>query len=407
MPEPSIIRDASLATVGNQKIDWVERHAPVLARLSTSYLADGTFRGLTIGMTIPIGPKVSFFATALKRAGATVVVTAPDPSFVQDDAAAALASRGVTVYGSSAQREEDVLPNFERVLAHRPDVVLDDRAQFVSMLLTSHKHLQAGLRGASEQTTTGVTRLAKLESENQLTFPVLAANDARCKHMFDNRYGTGQSAISAIIDTTNLFLGGKSVVVVGYGWVGRGVALRARGMHSDVIVTERDPVRALEAYADGFRVMTMGAAASIGDVFISCTGVDAVIGDAHFRVMKDNALLANAGAVDTEVEVNQLASLAVRRHSPRKNVESFELSDGRQLHVLGGGRVVNVAAAEGHPVEIMDLTYAVQAMGLYFLASQHPRLESRLYQLPDDLDYEIARTAARAYGVGVEGMTND
>ena len=400
----SIIRDSELAGIGNQKIDWVAEHSPVLNLIARRYLSDGTFEGLTIGMTIPIGPKVSYLATVLQEAGARVVVTSPSCSFVQDDAAAALASRGVTVYGSSILPETEVEANFARVLAHEPDVLMDDRAEFVRLVLTERRELLGKVRGSSEQTTTGVTRLEKLQADGLLEFPAFAANAAKCKHMFDNRYGTGQSAISALLDVTNLYLGGKVVVVAGYGWVGRGVALRARGNMARVVVTERDPVHALEAFADGFQVLRMDEAAEIGDVFISCTGVHAVVNQAHFPKMKDNTLLVNAGAVDTEVEVDQLAAMAVERFSPRAGVESFVMPDGRQLHLLGGGRVLNVAAGEGHPIEIMDMTYSTQAMCMYYLTKNYGRLEPGLHYLPEELDDEIARAAVDAYNLGLEEM---
>lgn len=403
----SIIRDIELAEVGNLKLDWVAEHSPVLNLIAERYLKDGTFAGLTIGMTIPIGPKVSHLATVLQDAGAQVVVTSPSSSFVQDDAAAALVSRGITVYGSSALPEEEVHAHFERVLAHKPDVLMDDRAEFVHLLLTEHRHLLDKVRGSSEQTTTGVTRLEAMEAEGLLEFPAFAANAAKCKHLFDNRYGTGQSAVSALLDVTNLYLGGKVVVVAGYGWVGRGVALRAKGNMARVIVTERDPVRALEAYADGFQVLRMDQAAEVGDVFISCTGVHAVINDSHFPRMKDNALLVNAGAVDTEVEVHQLADLAVERFSPRAGVETFVMPDGRQLHLLGGGRVLNVAAGEGHPVEIMDMTYSAQAMSMYYLTRHYRTLEPGLHYLPAELDEEIARAAVDAHNLGLEAPAGE
>ena len=402
--EDSIVRDPGLAEIGGQKLDWVAGHSPVLRLMAERYLNDGTFDGLTVGMAIPIGPKVAHLATVLQAAGARVVVCTPDPHFVQDDAAAALASRGVTVYGSTRQQDLDMPDNFRRVLAHQPDVLLDDRAHLTRLAVTLPKAERARLRGASEQTTTGVTRLRAIERESALPFPAIAANDARCKHMFDNRYGTGQSTLSAILDTTNLFLGGKAVVVAGYGWVGRGVALRARGMHAQVIVTEVEPIRALEALADGFRVMGMAEAAALGDVFITCTGASRVITGEHFARMRDNALLANAGAVDTEVDVAQLAALAVRRERPRAGVESFEMADGRQLHLLADGRVVNVSAGEGHPIEIMDLTYAVQAMSLYYLANNYQRLAPHLYAFPDELDDAIARLALEAHGASLDRL---
>jgi adenosylhomocysteinase len=345
----------------------------------------------------------------LAGAGADVAVASPGPFFVQDDVAAALAERGVTVYASSENDPEDADRELEQVLDRAADgreaVLIDDRAGLVRLAHTTRRNLLERIRGASEETTSGVAKFRAMEREGVLEFPVIAANDARCKYLFDNRYGTGQSTLTAIMQSTNLMVGGKRVVVLGYGWCGKGIARYAAGLGARVSVCEVDPVRGLEAYADGFDVLPALDAAEIGEIFITATGSKDVLTAAHFERMRDGALLANAGGVDVEIDVDGLSATATGAREVRRNVEEFTTSDGRRLHLLGRGMVVNLTASDGHPIEIMDLTFAIQALCAYRLANEHASMENRIHLLPKEIDDEVAATKLDAVGMGVDALT--
>jgi adenosylhomocysteinase len=405
----SIVRDPGLAPDGHRKIDWAARHSPVLNIVRDTYLGDGIFEGLGVGVALPIEAKTAYLTVVLAEAGADVAVASPGPFFVQDDVAAALAERGVTVYASSESPPEDADRELERVLDRSLDgkeaVLIDDRAGLVRLAHTTRRNLLEGIRGASEETTSGVAKFRAMEAEGMLEFPVIAANDARCKHLFDNRYGTGQSTLTAIMQNTNLMVGGKRLVILGYGWCGKGIARYAAGLGARVTVCEVDPVRGLEAYADGFDVLPALEAARIGEVFITATGSRDVLASSHFERMRDGAILANAGGVDVEIDVEGLASTASEIREVRRNVEEFTMADGRRLHLVGRGMVVNLTAADGHPVEIMDLTFAIQALCAHHLANYHGSMQKQVHLLPKEIDDEVARIKLDAVGMGVDSLT--
>jgi adenosylhomocysteinase len=409
MQRESIVRDPALAPDGHRKIDWAARHSPVLNRVRDEYLSDGTFEGLGVGVALPIEAKTAYLAVVLAEAGADVAVASPGPFFVQDDVAAALAERGVSVYASSEGAPEEADRELERVLDRALDgheaVLIDDRAGLVRLAHTTRRNLLSGIRGASEETTSGVAKFRAMELEGVLEFPVIAANDARSKYLFDNRYGTGQSTITAIMQNTNLMVGGKRVVVLGYGWCGKGIARYAAGLGARVTVCEVDSVRGLEAYADGFDVLPALEAAEIGEVFITATGSRDVLTSSHFERMRDGAILANAGGVDVEIDVEGLKATASEMREVRRNVGEFTLGDDRKLHLVGRGMVVNLTAGDGHPVEIMDLTFAIQALCAHHLANNHSSMENRVHLLPKEIDDEVARIKLDAVGMGVDSLT--
>jgi adenosylhomocysteinase len=406
--QESMVKDPSLAPDGHRKIDWAAEHSPVLNNVRDRLLKDGIFEGLGVGVALPIEAKTAYLTVVLAEAGADVAVASPGPYFVQDDVAAALAERGVTVYASSENDPEDADRELERVLdrATNADAVLiDDRAGLVRLAHTTRRNLLPNIRGASEETTSGVAKFRAMEREGILEFPVIAANDARCKYLFDNRYGTGQSTLTAIMQNTNLMVGGKRVVVLGYGWCGKGIARYAAGLGARVSVCEVDPVRGLEAYADGFDVLPAIDAAEMGEIFITATGSTDVLTEGHFERMQDGAILANAGGVDVEIDVEGLAAAATGAREVRRNVEEFALSEGRRLYLVGRGMVVNLTAGDGHPVEIMDLTFAIQALCAHRLANEHASMEKGVHLLPKEIDDEVAKTKLGAVGMGVDALT--
>ncbi len=409
MQSGSLVRDPALAPEGHRKIDWAARHSPVLNAVRDKYLKDGSFEGLGVGVSLPIEAKTAYLTVVLAEAGADVAVASPGPFFIQDDVAAALAERGVTVYASSQNPPEEADRDLERVLDRaldgRPAVLIDDRAGLVRLAHTTRRNLLEGIRGASEETTSGVARYKAMEREGVLEFPTIAANDARCKYLFDNRYGTGQSTLTAIMQNTNLMVGGKRLVVLGYGWCGKGIARYAAGLGARVTVCEIDPVRGLEAYADGFDVLPALEAAEIGEVFVTATGSRGVLAGEHFERMRDGAILANAGGVDVEIDTASLAESASEIQEVRRNVEEFVLGDGRRLYLVGRGMVVNLTAGDGHPVEIMDLTFAIQALCAYHLAKEHAGMSPAVHLLPAEIDDEVARIKLDAVGMGVDSTT--
>jgi adenosylhomocysteinase len=403
----SVVRDMALADAGNRKIEWAAQHSPVLNALRESLLEPGSLEGLRVGIIVPLEAKTAFLALVLRDAGAEVAVTGTSPAYVQDDVAAGLASRGIAVYAVAGAPDDDFEGYFERVLEFRCDALIDDRAELVKLAHTKRADLLEGIRGASEETTSGVTRLRAMELDDVLKFPVVAANNARCKHLFDNRYGTGQSTIASILRNTNLFMAGKEVVVVGYGWCGKGIAKRAKGVGARVTVVEIDTVKGLEAYADGFDVRPLDECADRGDVFITSTGVPDAIGREHFERMKDGVILANAGGLDVEIREATLRELAAEERDVRPHITEFTMADGRRLHLFAHGNLVNIAAADGHPVEIMDLTFAVQALACRHVLLNHEELEPRVYDFPADLDSEIARLKLESLGMGVGSLTRE
>src|SRR5215204_2015549 len=369
--QESIVKDPALAPDGHRKIAWAAGHSPVLNTVRDKYLRDGTFEGLGVGVALPIEAKTAYLTVVLAEAGADVAVASPGPFFVQDDVAAALAERGVAVYASSENDPEDADREMERVLdraaGDREAVLIDDRAGLVRLAHTTRRNLLGRILGASEETTSGVAKFRAMEREGILEFPVIAANDARCKYLFDNRYGTGQSTLTAIMQNTNLMVAGKRVVVLGYGWCGKGIARYAAGLGARVTVCEVDPVRGLEAYADGFDVLP--------------------------------------ALKDVEIDTVGLASAASQVREVRRNVEEFAMPDGRGLYLIGRGMVVNLTAGDGHPVEIMDLTFAIQALCAHYLANNHEKLTPTVHLLPTEIDDEVARTKLRTIGMEVDSLS--
>jgi adenosylhomocysteinase len=407
MIEESIVKDPALAPEGQRKIDWVAQHAPVLNAIFRERLSDGSLDGCKVAMTIHLEAKTAYLAILLSEAGADVTVSGSNPLSTQDDVCAALAERGVRVYATHDPSEEDFEGYLLRTIETGPDLVIDDGAELVSRMILQRPDLLKGVMGASEETTTGILKLKAMDAEEALSFPVLAANDARMKHLFDNRYGTGHSSIVSLLSNTNLFLSGKTVVVMGFGWVGRGLAKYAKGMGARVIVCEPEPVKLLEAYAEGYEAMNSLEAAEIGDVFVTGTGNLKVLRREHFTRMKDGVLLANAGHYDHEFDLATLSEEAVAVREVRRNVTEYEMEDGRRFHVLARGRLVNIAAADGHPVEIMDLTFAVQALAAHHLASHASEMTPGLHTIPNEIDEYVARTKLATLGVVPEELTQE
>jgi len=401
----SILKDPALAPDGRRKIRWVEQHAPVLNAIFKKYLSDGTLRGRPVAVCIPLEAKTAYLCLLLHRAGARVALAGTAPGYVQDDVAAAIAAEGVTVFAEADATVDGFEAHLNRLLETEPVLLVDDRAELTRLLHTTQQSRRDNVWGATEQTTSGVTKLRNLAREGRLAYPVIAGNDALCKHLFDNRYGTGQSVFAALLSITNLYFGGKTVVLAGYGWCGKGLARRAAGLNARVVVCEVDPVRALEAVADGYRVMPLTEAARLGDFFITSTGTNAVLRREHFEQMKDGAVLANAGGVDTEIDVPALGALAKEKRDVRRHIAEYVLADDRRLHLLCGGLLVNLAGGDGHPVEIMDLSFAVQALAVYHLARHRGELPPGVHPLPAEIDREIARLKLETLGVGIDSLT--
>ncbi len=403
----SMIRDIALAPSGHKKISWVSHFMPVLNELGTRFVESGEFKGKTIVMSIHLEAKTAYLATVLNKAGADVIVTGSNPLSTQDDVAAALVDQGITVYARYNDTEEGYFDCLHKALDHKPHVIIDDGGDLVHLLHTTRTDAKERLIGGSEETTTGVHRLHALEAAGKLDFPMIAVNDSQCKFLFDNRYGTGQSVWDGIMRTTNLTVAGKNVVVAGYGWCGKGVAMRARGLGAHVYVTEVDPIKAVEAVFDGFKVLPMNEAAPIGDLFVTVTGCNDVVRAQDFPLMKDGAIVCNAGHFDVEVNVKALAEMAVKKESARQNIDGYTLENGRTIYVLAEGRLVNLAAGDGHPAEIMDLSFAMQALAANYLITHESELEKRLYILPKELDDMVAGLKLAAMGYGIDALTEE
>ena len=401
----SVVRDMSLAESGRRKIQWVRDFMPALSGIEARFEREKPFAGLRVTVSVHLEAKTANLGLVLARGGAEVRLTGSNPLSTQDDVAAGLASLGVETFGVHGATAEEYEDHLVQALSHKPHLIVDDGGDLVHLLGGRRSDLAENLIGGCEETTTGILRLRAREREGILPCPMMAVNDAKAKHYYDNKYGTGQSVWDAIMHTTNLIVAGKTVVVAGYGWCGKGVAMRAAGMGADVVVCEVDPFKALDATMQGFRVMKMDEAAKIGDVFVTVTGCRDVITPAHFAVMKHNALLTNAGHFDCEVDVAGLAKMAVKREVRRDNIEGFTLPDGRVLNVIGEGRLVNLAAGNGHPAEIMDMSFAVQALALEWLVKHRDGLEKKLYQVPAEIDDQIGRVKLAAMGLSIDTLT--
>ncbi|OGF54148.1 MAG: adenosylhomocysteinase [Candidatus Fraserbacteria bacterium RBG_16_55_9] len=404
---PSEVRDIKLAPQGEQKIRWAERHMKLLNRIRERFLVEKPFKGVRLGLSIHLEAKTAQLARVLHSGGAEVAVTGCNPLSTQDDVSAALAQDGqITVYAWRSSTPEEYEHHLSQVLKTRPQAILDDGGDLVGLLHGKLSELAPSVWGGTEETTTGVRRLRTLAQQNKLRFPMFAVNDAQMKYLFDNRYGTGQSVWDGIMRTTNLSIAGKTVVVAGYGWCGRGIAMRAHGLGANVVITEIDPIRAIEAVMDGFRVLRMEQAAPLGDIFVTATGVRDVITEKHLKLLKDGAILANAGHFDVEISKPDLKRLAVSQNAIRPNVEEFTLRDGRHLYLLAEGRLVNLASGDGHPVEIMDLSFAVQALTLEYLVRHHDELKPGVYSVPKEIDQHVARTKLEALGIALDELSS-
>ena len=403
----SIVKDMSLAPSGRQKIQWVRDFMPALSGIEERFRREKPFAGLTIAVSVHLEAKTANLGLVLREGGADVHLTGCNPLSTQDDVAAAVADLGVDTYGVYGVNMEEYENLLVETLKCRPHLIVDDGGDLINLLGGKCAQYGDRLIGGCEETTTGIHRLHAREREGILPCPMMAVNDAKAKHYYDNKYGTGQSTWDAIMHTTNLIVAGKTVVVAGYGWCGKGIAMRAKGMGANVIVCEVDPFKALDATMENFRVMPMDEAAKIGDIFVTATGCKDVIVKRHFEVMKHNAVLCNSGHFDCEVDVAALRSMAAETFPRRQNIEGFRLPDGRTLNVLAEGRLVNLAGGNGHPAEIMDMSFAVQALSLEWLAKHREGLEKKVYIVPDEIDDQIARVKLAAMGLTIDTLTED
>ncbi|HEU0113500.1 MAG TPA: adenosylhomocysteinase [Thermomicrobiales bacterium] len=403
---PFDIKDPSLAPDWRRRIDWAAREMPVLRQIRERFAREQPLAGVRLVACAHITTETANLALTLKAGGADAVLCASNPLSTQDDVAAALVDEGIPVFAIKGEDNATYYRHLQSALEHRPNIVIDDGADLVTMLHQNRRELLPEVIGGTEETTTGVIRHKALEHEGLLQFPIVAVNDADTKHFFDNRYGTGQSTIDGIIRATNVLLAGKTVVVAGYGWCGKGIAMRLRGMGAHVIVTEIDPVRALEAAMDGFVVMTMDQAAPQADLVVTATGNINVVDRRHFDQMKDGAILANSGHFNSEVNLKALEEMSGEgRRTLRPFVEEFVVGDGRRLIVLGEGRLINLAAAEGHPASVMDMSFANQALAAEYLVRHGKSLEPKVYPVPVEIDHEIARLKLAAMGIEIDELT--
>ena len=402
----SLIRDIKLAPEGHQRIAWAREYMPLLNALNEKYSQSKPFAGLTMVVTIHLEAKTAYLAMVLKNAGANVVVTGSNPLSTQDAVAAALVEEGITVFATHACTPAEYDMYLREALKAEPDIIIDDGGDLVNMIHRERRDLIGKLIGGSEETTTGVHRLKALAAAGHLAFPMLATNDAYCKYLFDNRYGTGQSVLDGIIRTTNCAIAGRTVVVAGYGWCGKGVAMRAKGMGANVIVTEVNPIKGIEAVFDGFRVLPMVEAAKTGDIFITVTGCKDVITRPAMENMKNGAILCNAGHFDCEVNKQDLEALSVvAPYEVRKNIMTYTLANGHKLNLLGEGRLVNLACGDGHPIEIMDLSFAMQFFAMKYLLEHRGKLENKVYVLDDSISEEVAALKLHSMGYAVDELT--
>lgn len=403
----SIIRDITLAPSGHRKIEWVKRNMPVLSRIEEEFIKSKPFSGKRIVMSIHLEAKTAYLSKVFKAGGAEVSITGSNPLSTQDDVAAALVEDGLHIYAWYGATPEEYNEHLNAALDIRPHIVIDDGGDLVHLLHSTRQELVPDVLGGCEETTTGVLRLRAREKAGQLLFPMISVNDAYCKHLFDNRYGTGQSVWDGIMRTTNLIVAGKTVVVIGYGWCGKGVANKAKGLGANVVVCEVDPVKALEAYMDGFRVMPLIEAASIGDFFVTVTGCNKVLTKEHFEKMKDGAILANAGHFDVEIWKPDLEALSVEKKMMRKNIMGYVMKDGRIINLLAEGRLVNLAAGDGHPAEIMDMSFALQALCAKYINDNHKALDKKVYDVPEEIDKKVAFMKLEGMGINIDTLDEE
>ena len=401
----STIKDLNLAESGERKIRWVEAHMPVLRDIGSDFAREKLFAGLKIALSVHLEAKTAYLCRVLEMGGAEMHVTGSNPLSTQDDVAAALAAKGMDVHAVYGCSDEEYQAHLRSVLSVAPNIIIDDGGDLVHLMHTEFTDLIPQVIGGCEETTTGIHRLRIMDRAGTLRFPMIMVNDADCKHLFDNRYGTGQSVWDGIMRTTNLVVAGKYVVVSGYGWCGKGVALRAKGLGAKVVVTEVDPVRALEAVMDGYEVMPMMDAAAIGDIFVSVTGCKDVITLEHCEHMKDGAIVSNAGHFNVEIDMEALDRCADEIYEARHNIDAYRLPNGKTIYVIAQGRLVNLAAGDGHPAEIMDMSFAVQAMSAEYLVRTRGQLCPGVVSVPAEIDDNIARRKLKAMGVSIDSLS--
>ena len=402
------IKDIALADLGKRRTEWAFQSMPVLQTIRKQFIKTQPLAGIRVSACLHVTTETANLMITLRDGGANIVLCASNPLSTQDDVASTLVrDYGIPVYAIKGESNDVYYSHLNAALDHKPQFTMDDGADVVSLLHTKRKELLAGVIGGTEETTTGVIRLRAMAKEKVLGYPIIAVNDAMTKHLFDNRYGTGQSTIDGIIRATNMLLAGSVFVVAGYGWCGRGLAMRARGLGASVVVTEIDPVKAIEAAMDGYRVMTMAKAAAIGDVFCTVTGNKNVIGRDHFEKLKDGAILCNSGHFNVEIDLEALGRAASSRRQTREFVEEYVMRDGRRLYVLGEGRLINLAAAEGHPASVMDMSFANQALSAEYMIKHHASLEKCVYSVPEDIDKNVARLKLESMGIKIDRLTSE
>ncbi len=403
----SEIRNIDLWESGARKIEWVRRNMCLLRSIEEDFKRDKPFSGLKVALSIHLEAKTAYLCKVLAAGGAEMYVTGSNPLSTQDDVAAALAHDGLNVYAWHASTPEEYHRHISEVIKAGPNVIIDDGGDLVNMIHNEYPELIPNVIGGCEETTTGIIRLIAMNKAGELKFPMALVNNARCKYLFDNRYGTGQSVWDGINRTTNLIVAGKNVVVAGYGWCGKGVAMRAKGLGASVIVTEIDPIKAMEAVMDGFKVMKMEEAAKIGDIFVTVTGCKDVITENSFANMKDGAILCNAGHFDCEVAVAKLAEICTEKYPARNNIDGYRMSDGRSIFVIGEGRLVNLAAGDGHPAEIMDMSFAIQALTAAYLVKNRDKLTDKIITVPEEIDNEVARRKLKFWGIEIDKLSEE
>ncbi len=401
----SSIRDISLAPQGRLKIDWVKEHMPVLNAIRAEFENDRPFEGMRVVICLHLEAKTAYLAKVIQAGGAEVAVVASNPLSTQDDVVAALVDSGIAAFAWYNATDEEYKKHLHQSLDFAPDLIIDDGGDLVSTIHSERRELIGKVNGGAEETTTGILRLKSMEKEGKLGFSMIAVNDALSKYLFDNRYGTGQSVWDGIMRTTNLVVAGKTVVVAGYGWCGKGVAMRAKGLGARVIACEIDPIKANEAWMDGFEVMPMAQAASQGDIFVTVTGNKDVITGEHYALMKDGAVMCNAGHFDVEISKPELEKMAVSKRTVRKNIEEYVLKDGRKVYLLAEGRLVNLAAGDGHPAEVMDMTFAIQALSLRYLIHNRSVLENKVYNVATEIDRRVAELRLASLGLAIDKLS--
>ncbi len=401
------IKDIGLWESGKLKIDWVTKFTSLLNSIEADYKDSKPLKGKRVALSIHLEAKTARLCQVLKAMGAEMYVTGCNPLSTQDDVAAALAHEGMNVFGKHGATAEEYESHISAVIAAEPDIIIDDGGDLINCIHSKYPHLISKVLGGCEETTTGIHRLENMDRDGKLMFPMITVNNAKCKYLFDNRYGTGQSVWNGINRTTNLIVAGKNVVVAGYGWCGKGVAMRAKGLGADVIVTEIDPIKAIEAVMDGFKVMPMEKAAEIGDIFVTVTGCRDIITEKSFMKMKDGAILCNAGHFDVEVDVKGLKELSVKSFEARQNIMGYTLENGNTLYVIAEGRLVNLASGDGHPAEIMDMSFAIQALSVLYLATNRDKIKGKVVPVPEEIDNDVAMRKLKFLGIELDVLTDE